>query len=153
MPKPDYSVSSSQTVLQAVMEEFQMASSVAARYPPLVGNAQIEARQAYDVIDRLYYTLVTWLDSTHKTVERETTVIHIPKTPWDFFKTEYFPEWLLKRFPANIERREIVTTEHHHYICPHTVRDKEAKHFYFMYDGLHGTDYGERDAERERLND
>ena len=75
-----------------------------------------------------------WMLDGHKTdVRTEYGEILFPKTPWEFFKQEYMPEWFKRRWPVKFRNYRYATAVHHHYVCPHTFPGEEPfLHYHWM---------------------
>lgn len=81
--------------------------------------------------EKIYLGIRAWLLKGEH-VEIETVSIETDKTWRDMFKRQYFPGWLLKRFPP--ETRVVTKdVERKIYICPHAdIPFKDRRHLDFI---------------------
>jgi hypothetical protein len=95
------------------------------------------------------YSLRTWLQvNRYPAIKREQVVeFAYPKTAWQHFKMDYFPAWLRRAFP--IEMEVVSKTVSHWdgplYLCSHLSSAPEEKHRQFLATGV------KNDSEEARL--
>jgi hypothetical protein len=81
------------------------------------------------VADEIVYTIRAYLLGSN--VKREVVdSVKVPETWWDAFKAQYFPYWLLRRFPDRA--RYIDENVVHTHVCPHLNVTEEREHLQFL---------------------
>ncbi len=101
------------------------------QYPQLSNSAVVSVVE--QVQGGLVMALRTWLLDGHKQdVRKETTDIEFPKTPWQFFKMVYMPDWFTRHWPVKMAVQKVTVAEHHHHLCPHLVVEPGHLHYKWM---------------------
>jgi len=105
----------------------------------------ISQRKSYSVaaIDRMKFNIAPSAIDPRELVASVETYVHamgeeriylhheFPKTWWDAFKIQYFPNWLLNRYPPKIETIHIDQPVYAA-VCPHLQSDDKSFHLSFM---------------------
>lgn len=104
------------------------AQAVLADKRMLIENAHIEV-YADACSDRFIAELRTW---AIKGVKGHRAFLYFPANCWEHFKQDYFPEWMLARFPVKQNAAPYIS----YFVCPHSdVKWPDQKHFSFL---MHG---------------
>ena len=118
-------------VKKAVFERLQLAFWQT--IPAIGENAKVDLREISYLADKFLLSVRSWILDGHKVDRIEPESIDFPKTPWDFWKQEHAPKWLLDRFPVKYQTTVINKNIHKHYVCPHVnVKNDDSVHFMWM---------------------
>ena len=94
------------------------ASKHLADYQGMASGLKIEEYLS-PVIQEMVLILRGYCASGHLPMRTETVTVEWPITWWQAFKQAYFPSWLIKKFPVQMQERLIECSVHHYFVCPH----------------------------------
>jgi hypothetical protein len=69
----------------------------------LIATSAAFETQKKEILDNLACTLTAWI----ATEKQQPFVWTTPKTWWQMFKRDYFPKWLLEKYPIKTDRHEV----------------------------------------------
>ena len=100
-------------------------------------QAGLSLRELPDVAEEFAAILRVWFLSGHKVdVLTESDFIDFPASPWQFFKQQYAPKWVMRRWPVIVEAKHFRVAIHHHYVCPHVdVPDGKGSYVHYAWMG------------------
>jgi hypothetical protein len=102
---------------------------IAERIPIVMRKKTSTKYNVEDIKENLFVEVETYIHGL-----RDKNVIFdllVPKTWWQMFKGQYFPKWLLTKFPV---QNTVIHREFAQYkaVCPHLYTDNYDKHLHWM---------------------
>lgn len=89
----------------------------------------IEDIATQSIVKRLTFYL--WGNKVNE--EEHDDVVHVyPATMWEELKRDFWPKWLVRRYPVRYSRDITHHTTKHYHVCPHLDYKDNRKHLEFM---------------------